>query len=106
MVPRLIVAELISDNECRAVGLVAHGAAPVLQLCRLLIEAGYDPSTPLEAFRGMTLALRVKSLAEGARLTVKRLEGTAKLSQNKDDADRAGVIAGLGDHPVARLMRR
>ena len=42
----------------------------------------------------------------GARLTVERLEGTSKLSQNKDDADRAGVIAGLGDHPIAKLMRR
>jgi len=42
----------------------------------------------------------------GARMTVERLEGTSKLSQNKDDADRAGVMAGLGDHPIARLMRR
>jgi transcriptional regulator len=42
----------------------------------------------------------------GARLTVERLEGVTKLSQNKDDADRAGVIAALGDHPIARLMRR
>ena len=41
----------------------------------------------------------------GARLTVERLEGTTKLSQNKPDADRAGVIAALGDHPIARLMR-
>jgi len=41
----------------------------------------------------------------GARLTVERLEGTTKLSQNKPDADRAGVIATLGDHPIARLMR-
>ena len=42
----------------------------------------------------------------GARLTVERLEGTFKLSQNKSEADRAGAIAGLGDHPVADLMRR
>lgn len=40
----------------------------------------------------------------GARLTVERLEGTFKLSQNKSDADRAGVIAALGDHPIARRM--
>ena len=40
----------------------------------------------------------------GARLTVERLEGTTKLSQNKPDGDRAGVIAALGDHPIARLM--
>jgi len=41
----------------------------------------------------------------GARLTVERLEGTNKLSQNKSEADRAGVIAALGDHPIARRMR-
>ena len=41
----------------------------------------------------------------GARMRVERLEGVTKLSQNKDAADRAGVAAGLGDHPVASLMR-
>jgi transcriptional regulator len=41
----------------------------------------------------------------GARLAVERLEGTTKLGQNKDVADRTGVIAALGDHPMAALMR-
>ncbi|MBC7669142.1 MAG: FMN-binding negative transcriptional regulator [Gemmatimonadaceae bacterium] len=41
----------------------------------------------------------------GARLNVDRLQGTFKLSQNKGEADRAGVIAALGEHPIARLMR-
>jgi transcriptional regulator len=41
----------------------------------------------------------------GARMGVERIEGTWKLSQDKPDADRAGVIAALGDHPIARLMR-
>ena len=41
----------------------------------------------------------------GARMRVERLEGTTKLSQNKGEADRGGVIAALGEHPVARLMR-
>jgi transcriptional regulator len=41
----------------------------------------------------------------GARLTVERLEGTFKLSQNKGEADRAGVVRGLGEgHPIARRM--
>lgn len=41
----------------------------------------------------------------GARLIVDRLEGTFKLSQNKGEGDRAGVIAALGDHPIAGRMR-
>ncbi|KSB88059.1 transcriptional regulator [Caulobacter vibrioides] len=42
----------------------------------------------------------------GARLHVERLEGTFKLGQNKREAERAGVIAALGDHPVAGWMRK
>lgn len=41
----------------------------------------------------------------GARLAVERLEGTFKLSQNKSDLDRAGVVSALADHPVARMMK-
>jgi transcriptional regulator len=41
----------------------------------------------------------------GARLIVDRLEGTFKLSQNKGEADRTGVVKALGDHPIAGLMR-
>jgi transcriptional regulator len=40
----------------------------------------------------------------GARLMVERLEGTTKLGQNKAFAERAGVIAALGDHPIAAMM--
>jgi transcriptional regulator len=40
----------------------------------------------------------------GASLTVERFEGTFKLSQNKNAADRAGVVAALGDHPIGRRM--
>jgi transcriptional regulator len=42
----------------------------------------------------------------GARLHVERLEGVFKLGQNKSEAERAGVIAALGDHPVAAWMRK
>ena len=41
----------------------------------------------------------------GCRLSVERLEGTWKLSQNKTDTDRAGVLKALGKHPIADLMK-
>lgn len=41
----------------------------------------------------------------GARMTVTRLEGMNKLSQNKSAADRVGVMAALADHPIGRRMR-
>jgi transcriptional regulator len=40
----------------------------------------------------------------GASLTVERFEGTFKLSQNKTQADRDGVIAALGEHTIGRRM--
>lgn len=49
---------------------------------------------------------RLAAAIVGARLTVERLQGATKLSQNKSPADRAAVAAALGDHPIARLMRR
>ena len=42
---------------------------------------------------------------QGGRLFVERLERTFKLSQNKGEADRLGAAKGLGDHPIAELMR-
>jgi hypothetical protein len=44
--------------------------APVLALCRRLVDAGIDPATPLEVWRGGVLALTVRSIGAGAGLTV------------------------------------
>ena len=38
----------------------------------------------------------------GLELTVERVEGKAKLSQNRSEEDRAGVVAGLRDEGGAR----
>jgi hypothetical protein len=43
----------------------------VLTLCRQLLAAGLDPDQALEVYRGTTLALRVRSIGEGAKLTVR-----------------------------------
>ncbi len=40
----------------------------------------------------------------GFEMQTAELRGTRKLNQNKDSAARAGVIAALGDHPIAKLM--
>jgi transcriptional regulator len=42
----------------------------------------------------------------GVRLTIERLEGISKLSQNKGERDLAGVRAALAGHPIAALMRQ
>jgi hypothetical protein len=65
-----IRAELVGDDTCSALGLTVRSPSPALSLCRKLVEAGYDPATPIEAFRGGTLALRVKSIGQAAGLQV------------------------------------
>jgi hypothetical protein len=85
-----IRAELIGSNACSALGITARGHAPVLALCQLLIEAGHDPDRPLLAYRGDTLCLRVRSIAEGAALAVEDdRRGTPRFRRRRARGDGA-----------------
>jgi hypothetical protein len=68
----VIRAELSWSDHATACGIVARGSSPVLKLCRMLVEAGYDPRTLLEGYRGATLCLKVRSIGEAAGLEVDR----------------------------------
>jgi hypothetical protein len=61
---------LIGSNRCSAEGIRARGYDPVLDLCRELVAAGRNPTSPLEGWRGEAPCLRIGSIGEGARLTV------------------------------------
>jgi hypothetical protein len=63
-------AQLLGDHTCSALGITVSSGAPVLALCRKLVEAGHDPSLPLEAWRGDTLCLWVRSIGEGGQLEI------------------------------------
>jgi hypothetical protein len=47
-----------------------RGTAPVLAICRKLLDAGVDPCRTLHAYRGTVLCLIVRSIAAGGGLTV------------------------------------
>lgn len=69
-------------------------------------EARLLPKTPWA--RNKMMAGRFEAMLrgiQGGRLFVERLEGTFKLSQNRSEADRLGAAKGLGEHPIAALMR-
>ena len=53
-----IRSEIIRSNQCVSEGYSVTASAPVLAMCRKLIEARYDPATPLHAYRGDTLCAR------------------------------------------------
>jgi hypothetical protein len=94
-----IWAELIGLDRCEAEGFIARGHAPVLELCRELVAAGFSPASPLEAWRGNTLCLRVRSIGEAARLTVADdRHGTPRLRRRQERPP--GYVAAS---PVARI---
>ena len=66
-----IRAALFGSDQCRAEGRTVRAASPILETCHQLTQAGYDPDRPLHCYRGDILALRVRSIGEGAALTVK-----------------------------------
>jgi len=66
----IVRAVLTDDDTCSALGLTVCSSSPVLALCRKLVKAGHDPSLPLEAWRGDTLAIRIRSIGEAAQLEV------------------------------------
>jgi hypothetical protein len=67
---RRIRAELTGSDTCSAFGIVVKSDTPILGLCRKLVDAGHDPATPLNAYRGATLCLRVRSIGEAAGLRI------------------------------------
>jgi hypothetical protein len=94
-----ILATLTGSDRCEAEGVSAHGHAPVLELCRELIAAGFNPASPLEAWRGQTLCLRVRSIGEGARLTVTDdRHGTPRLRLRQERPQ--GYVAGSPVAPI------
>jgi hypothetical protein len=70
-VAQVIRAELIGNNTAVAVGIRVQGYAPILKLCRGLLARGMDPATLLEAWRGSTLCLKVRSIGAAAALEIR-----------------------------------
>jgi hypothetical protein len=68
-----VSAELTGSNscDCKSLGISTSGHAPVLAMCRELLQAGVNPDSALAVYRKGVLALRVRSISEGAPLTVK-----------------------------------
>jgi hypothetical protein len=81
-----IIAALEGADRCHAAGFVVTGHAPVLAMCRLLVQAGLDPQRPLLAFRGAELAMRIKSIEYGAHYAVVE-------NQKRLRAAKAGALA-------------
>jgi hypothetical protein len=98
-------ADLIGiDGASMADIKVTGHPAPVLRLCRALIEAGYDPELPLDAYRGDTLCLRVRSIGAAAKLTVRESckDGRPRFVKLRGDPAN---IRGDGSYDAAGSVR-
>jgi hypothetical protein len=85
-----IRAEIIKSNRCDAEGYTVKASAPVLAMCRKLVEAGFDPATPLHAYRGNALCLTVSSIGWGGTHTVADSRfGTPVLQRYREPAKGA-----------------
>jgi hypothetical protein len=56
-----ICATLTASDRCEAESVIARGPAPVLAICRALIEAGHKPERMLHSYRSGVLAFKVRS---------------------------------------------
>ena len=111
-IPNAICAELIGSDTANAASISVTAYGPVLELCRRLIDAGHDPTTPLHAYRGLTLCLKVRSIGEAARLRIspagvgfKRLP-PPRGSGASPIAQKRRAVGGEGPHERYRSRRR
>jgi len=95
----LLRAELTGDTYTAA-GITACGHVPVLALCRELITAGFSPEAPLEAWRGSISCLRIRSIGQAAKLTVRSAGNGCPVFAWKHSAEGAGAS------PVRKNMPR
>jgi len=67
-------------------------------------EAGRPEPWGVEDAPADYIAAQIRGIV-GLEIPIARIEGKWKASQNRSDSDRAGVAEGLGDDPMAGLVR-
>src|SRR5262249_54124822 len=88
-----IEVELFGSDECRYRGITTRGQAPALAMCRALLGSGFDPHRPLHVYRGNVLALKVRTIGEGAQLTVSDAHGRPRLRRMLQQAQGCDLAA-------------
>jgi hypothetical protein len=98
----IIIAQLIGQDGAQAGDIVVRSRSPVFALCRALLAVGANPNSRLECFRGSVLALTVKSVGIGAKLTIKENDwvGPKVVPFEPFSRDRVGRHARQNDDPA------
>jgi hypothetical protein len=98
----IIIARLIGHDRAQAGDIVVRSRSPVFALCRALLAAGANPNSKLECFRGSVLALTVKTIGIGAKLTIKENDwvGPKVVPYEPFSRDRVGRHTRQNDDPA------
>jgi hypothetical protein len=94
--PSQIHAQLSGSDTAEAFGYSVTSTSPVLALCRDLVDAECPSCWSMEAYRGPTLCLRIRSIGEAARLEVGP-HGVGFIACPREDE---GVSSGFGGSPA------
>jgi hypothetical protein len=99
----VIIARLIGDDTAQAGDIVVRSRSPVFALCRALLAAGANPNSKLKCFRGDVLALTVKTIGRGAKLTIKENNwvGPKVVPYEPLSRDRVGRHVRQNDNPAS-----
>jgi hypothetical protein len=102
MTGTVIIARLIGDDTAQAGEIVVRSRSPVFALCRALLAAGANPNSKLECFRGSVLALTVKTIGLGSKLTIKENDwvGPKVVPYEAVSRDRVGRHVRQIDNPA------
>ncbi len=98
----VIIAQLIGDDTAQVGDIIVRSRSPVFGLCRALLAAGANPNSKLECFRGSVLALTVKTIGLGAKLTIKENNwvGPKVVPYEAVSRDRVGRHVRQNDKPA------
>jgi hypothetical protein len=98
----VIIAQLIGHDRAQAGDIVVRSRSPVFALCRALLAGGANPNSKLECFRGSVLALTVKTIGIGAKLTIRENDwvGPKVVLYEALSRDRIGRLVRQNGEPV------
>jgi hypothetical protein len=88
---------------------IGDDADPIVDLCRNLIAAGYDPARPIHAYRGEQLVLTVRSLGEGAGLSIDERDdnghGGTPLTKRRRPSEAGASLLSGSEAPCSDLQK-
>jgi hypothetical protein len=86
-----VIGVIDNTNICRIGDQTTVSRTPILTACRELLAQGVNPDRALEIYRRGILAVRVRSIGEGARLTIREDRHGVELAPHRTAFAHDGI---------------